>query len=123
MASLATIDLPDDVLWTDEFEHRPVAMTVSRTLSGRLVTQSAALLGGRPITLDCGWLDHETLARLIALRDEPGLQMTLLLPGGRSFPVGFRHADPPAIIATPVIAYPDHDDSDFYEVTLKLMEF
>ena len=120
MASLGDVALPDDTLWLDEFDHNPVAMTATRTLGGKLVVQSAVLQGGRPMTLDCGWLDHATLAQLAVLRDG-GQPMTVTLPGNRSFTVMFRYTDSPVIEAAPVVPFPDHEADDPFEVKLKLL--
>lgn len=122
MTSIASIALPDDVIWTDEHEWTPVKQSASRTLGGRLIVEYGQLIVGRPITLNCHWLSFTTLNQLIVLRDEPGVTMLLTLSDGRVLNTLFRHSEGDPVKATPVIDYPAYDADDQFDVTLKLME-
>ncbi len=52
--TLDGIELPDDLLWVDEFDWNPVAQDIERSLTGALMVQEQAKLYGRPITLTGG---------------------------------------------------------------------
>lgn len=123
----STLVLNPDLDWSDEHMWNPVQQTAERTITGALVIQSAAMVAGRPITLqpesdESAWM---TLADVAALRNwaaVPGKTMTLTLRGvARS--VIFRHQDG-ALEARPVIQYRDGDflPTDYYLCTIRLME-
>lgn len=122
MTSLASIALPDDIIWLDEFDFDRTLQSVSRSAGGRHIVQYGALYSGRPITLKCHWLNKTALDALIALRDTAGSQMALIMPDARAFNVMFRSHESGAISAPPVIDYPTYSASDLFDVTLKLME-
>ncbi len=125
----ATLTLPDDLLWSDEHSWSPVVSSVSYLITGSLLVQSATRQAGRAITL-VGAADMAWVTRSVAnlLRDWAALPLDavsgrfeLTLFDGRVFTVAFRHGDG-AIEAEPVTGFPGRFDSDFYRVTLKLMQ-
>lgn len=98
MTDLAGVELPDDLVWTDEWAWSPYAESVGHALDGTLlVDRSAAALAGRPITLagadDRAWLDRATLDALRDLLGDTSLALTLA--DGRAFTVGWRYGDGP----------------------------
>lgn len=63
----ASVRLPQDMRWEDEFSWNKVAQAApQRTLSGGLVIQQGIKANGRPITLsgDWVWLDLRSLRTL-----------------------------------------------------------
>lgn len=121
-----TIDLDDDLAWTDENSWHPVEQTVQRSITGALIVSSAARVKGRPITLQpsddsSAWMSRATLDALRAWAAVPGRQMTLTLRGV-TYTVIFRHHDGAAIEATPIIDYSDVQNDDWYSVTLRFLE-
>ena len=126
MTQVLTLDglsLPLDLLWVDEFDYTPTQQAQSRTLTGALVFETAAKIGGRPITLagnnDYGWA---TKAQMDALTVKLSITtpLTLVLPNGQSFTVRFRHEETP-IDGKPIAAYRVMDTGDYYALTLKLI--
>ena len=98
MTTLAGIELPDDLAWTDEFRWTPYAESAEHALDGALIVEtSPAAQAGRPITLEGGrdraWIGHDKLESLRTLLGEQS--MALELWDGRQFTVGWRHADRP----------------------------
>lgn len=122
--TLATVTLPDDLTWSDEFEWTPVAAADTRTLGGLLVREESALIAGRPITLtgseQHGWITRTQLLALYALAAPAGATHLLTLPDARTFNVAFRR---PALTAAPVLAWhmADQLGSDPYVLTLNLI--
>ncbi len=125
----ATLSLPDDLLWSDEHTWSPVVSSVSYLITGALLVQSAARQAGRDITLvgaaDMAWVTRSVVN---LLRDWAALPLDsvtgrfeLTLMDGRIFTVAFRHADG-AMEAEPVTGFPARNDSDFYRITLNLMQ-
>lgn len=119
------IDLPDDLLWTDEFQWSPVVAVQSYTLTGALVIDQAVRRAGRPISLvgpaDMAWVTRQTVRTLHAWAAEADTRAVLALRDGRQFTVAFRHADG-AVEAEPVLGLPAWRDGDWYRLTLRLLE-
>lgn len=117
--TLASIALPDDLVWIDEFEWEPVAHSSKRALGGAQVIEETGLTGGRPITLgtDSQWVTRATLNALQVLRALPAQTHALTLRS-QTFTVMFRR---PALRATPVIEFADPVDDDQYAIQLFLM--
>ena len=125
----ATLALPDDLLWSDEYVWSPVVSSVSYLITGALLVQSATRQAGRDITLvgaaDMAWVTRSVVNLLrewaaLPLDSATG-RFELTLTDGRVFTVAFRHADG-AIEAEPVTGFPARNDNDFYRITLKLMQ-
>ena len=119
---LDQIELPSSLQWSDRDAWQPVAQTARPTLDGGLAVFHQPLSAGRPITLisseSSGWVDRATLDALQALASEPGSLHTLTL-GTQTFTVLWRHEDPPALQAEPLVARLSHDPGDWFRVTLK----
>lgn len=124
MIWLDGIALPAGLAWIDEFESREVSQTITRTLDGSLVVFYGAQTRGLPITLaseaDAGWLTRAQLEALALRAASPGGVYPLQLRD-RLWSVMFRHHEPPAFQATPLIYLANPGPSDFYLATLKLM--
>lgn len=118
MNTLEAVPLPD-LEWTDEFAWTPVRQQQQITLTGALVVEEAAVQAGRPITLTGDWASRAVVKALYALATVAGATYTLTL-GDEQYTVMFRRNDG-ALSAEPVTALVDPDDSDFYQLTLRLM--
>ena len=129
LATGVALPLPDDLLWADEHAWSPAVASVSYLLTGALLVQSATKQAGRPITLvgpsDMAWVTRATVATLHAWAAAPlaaaSGRFELTLRDARVFTVAFRHADT-AIDAEPVLGFPAQSDTDFYRITLRLMQ-
>jgi hypothetical protein len=121
------VDFSDDLSWTDEYEWHPISQTAQRTITGALIVSSSSLIGGRPITLEPDeqgpWLSRAQVDALRNLAAAPGQELTLTLRG-QNHNVIFRHQDTSAaaVDAKPVIPFNAPIDTDYYKVTLRLME-
>ncbi|PPD34030.1 MAG: hypothetical protein CTY19_05865 [Methylomonas sp.] len=124
MLTLDGLPLPTGLVWLDEFAIEPVAQNVRRTLDGGLVVFYAGLRSGMPITLqsetDAGWLTRAQVEALAIRATSPGGVYSLLIRD-QSYQVMFRHHEPPAFEAKPLIARLTQDAGDYYLATLKLM--
>ena len=124
-----TLVLPDDLLWLDEHSWSPTVASVSYLITGALMVQTATRQAGRPVTLtgavDMGWVARTTVLTLQAWAAIPLSAQTgrfeLTLADARTFTVAFRHADT-ALEAEPITGFPARHDTDFYRITLRLME-
>ena len=129
LATGVALLLPDDLLWADEHAWSPAVTAVSYLLTGALLVQSATKQAGRPITLvgpsDMAWVTRATMATLHTWAAAPlaatSGRFELTLRDARVFTVAFRHADT-AIDAEPVLGFPAQSDTDFYRITLRLMQ-
>ena len=119
---LDTLALPASLTWQDRDNWQPVAQTARATLDGGLAVFHQPLLAGRPITLVStefsGWVDRVTLDALHALASVPGSLHALAL-GADQFTVIWRHDDPPALQAEPLVARLTPGPGDWFRVTLK----
>ena len=121
-----TVNLPDDLFWSDETSWSQVVQTAERTITGALVIQTHSRIAGRPITLqpeaeNASWINRGDLMTLKSWADIPGCEM-LLSHRGISYNVVWRHHEGEVIQATPVVHYSDVQSGDWYTATLMLME-
>ncbi len=124
MIRLDTLLLPDGLVWSDEFTAQRVAQSVRRTLDGGLVVFYGQHSGGLAVTLesepDAGWFTRAQVEAIANLAASPGGLFTLQIRG-QTFPVLFRHHEPPAFEAKPLVSLANPQPGDFYLATLKLM--
>lgn len=121
------LPLDPDLYWSDENQYSPVSMAKDLGLTGALILQvdGDADRPGRPITLDpedefSAWMLREDLDTLNAWGAVKDAEFELVLRGV-TYPVVFRHNEPPAIAAKPVVHFRDVQPDDHYLVTLKFM--
>ena len=123
------LPLPGDLLWADEHAWSPAVASTSYLITGALLIQSATRQAGRPITLvgapDMAWVTRATVEQLRTWAALPVSNTTgrfeLSLIDGRVFTVAFRHSET-AIEAEPVLGIPARASTDFYRLTLRLLE-
>jgi len=123
------VALPNGLLWEDEFTWAPSVASVGYSLTGALIVQVGEKAKGRNITLKAGseeegWVLRSTVELLNSWLLPAGRKMTLVLEyptDVRTFTVMFRHADG-AMESAPVKKFPCHDDSDWFNITLRLLE-
>jgi hypothetical protein len=122
--TLGGISLDPSMAWIDRDASQGVAQSVTRTLGGGIIVQSVGLQAGREITLasgsDFGMLRWPAVQALHALADQAGAVHTLDVDG-TEYSVMFRHSDPPAFSAEPLIARIAPFDLDYYRCTIKLI--
>jgi hypothetical protein len=126
MITLDTIELPYELLWSDEFAWTGVVAGARYSLQGTQHIQKSKTQDGkgRAITLmgPDAWISRATLLLMYAkAADIETESMVLTLHDGRTFNVIFRHWEPPAIEATPIkkLANPGSDEE--YILTLRLV--
>ena len=120
MITLASITLPDHLLWTDEFDWLPIAHSSERSLTGKILAEEALLIKGRPITLSSDWATRDVVEQLYVLASQPAQSHSLDLHG-RIFSVMFRRAET-AISAVPIKPLTEPGAIDFYLLTIRLIE-
>ena len=121
MVTLAGINLPETI-WEDEYAYTPVDQNVRYTLGGKPIIETAVRQGGRPITLRCQWVSLAVLRQLESLRDQPDTVMNLVISDARSFATSFRHSANPPLDVAPIVERPAYTDSDFFNISIKLIQ-
>jgi hypothetical protein len=128
MITLQEVELPNDLLWSDEFDWSPVESNQTYTLTGALVIESSVRQAGRPISLsadqDMAWVTRQTLSKLKNWAAIPARQFRLIFEyktDTREFLVVFNHSKDPAK-AKPVLGFPMHKDGDYFTVALNFIE-
>lgn len=124
MITLDAITLPPSLTWTDRDNYQPVSQALRRARDGTPVVYHAPILAARPITLEStersGWMTRAVLDQLQALASTPGSTHSLSI-GAQTFSVIWRHDDPPALSAEPLVARTTHEATDYFRVTLKFL--
>lgn len=120
-----TLTLHPDLLWNDEHSWSPVQQTAAYSLSGALILDVGVKAAGRPITLQpedvsSAWMTLDVVETLKAWAAAPAAEMVLNIRGVAR-DVVFRHSDG-ALEVSPVIHYSDHEQTDYFLVTIRLME-
>ena len=119
-----TVTLPADLLWSDEFSWMPVKQSTERSITGSLVIDSQAAVGGRQISLSgsesAAWMPRTTVEVLYGWVAQAGLQMTLTLRGVARTVI-FDH-ERGALDVRPVVEYADPQGDDWYSVSLRFIE-
>ncbi len=121
--TLDGLTLPD-LTKRNEFANAKVRSVVNETLGGKPVIWESGrsidafdLVGGS----DWGWISRTTLISLRTRADVVGATYTLVYESD-TITVRFRNEEGDAIEAVPLIARPNHDNTDWYNnVILKLM--
>lgn len=121
---ISDLELGNGLIWTDRWGQHNVSQKVVRTLGGLPVFYHATLYGAVPITIesleDQGWQTRATVERLYEMASVAGAQYLLDL-GSTQFSVMFRHDDPPAFDATPLIPRTVAEVGDYFTIKLKLI--
>jgi hypothetical protein len=124
--TLDAVQLPGDLIWTDELNWVSVKAQQDYSLSGGLIIQESIVTAGRPITLesteDSAWVTRSALQAIIAKAQTlNGPNMVLTLGDGRVFSVRFdRSSD--LLKATAVQPGKLSAATDYYKITLKLIQ-
>ncbi len=121
MITLDGIELPDELLWEDEFSWAPAAQIITPTLTGVPFIEDSAAPGCRPMTLihdNKAWVTRAQLRQLKNKETALGGSMVLAMHDGSTYRVCWRR-DPRGIDADPIVDYADPADSDFYTITLR----
>lgn len=121
-----TITFPGGIRWNEEFTWSAVTQAAERTIGGALVLDNQTKTGGCPMTLqsvdaDSGWATKASIDQLRTWAQTPGLELDLVW-NGVTYPVTMRHYDPPALEVEPVVPFDDPDSTDFYTLTLRLVD-
>lgn len=120
---ITTVELPYDLVWTDEFSWAATEQAVTRGLTGAPIVQVMARIAGRPITLTPpdagGWMPRSTWSQIQIWLDAPGQRLTLTLRGVAHLVV-FRHQDTGAE-AEPLFHYADPDGADYVRPTFRFL--
>lgn len=130
VATAVALDLPNSLLWEDEFDWSPVVSDQAHSTTGALMIDLWVKQAGRPISLraaeeDMGWVSRSTAQTLLAWAAQPGLQLRLELEypsDTRTFDVVFDSTAGQPVTAVPVRGFPSHGPEDEFRVTIKLTE-
>lgn len=122
--TLNGLDLPNDLVWVNEFEYSPTAQQHKRTLNGALIINENVKINGRTITLDSVgvvWLSRAVVVSIKVLSDELNGVFDLVYHGA-SFKVRFDKTSNSSINAVPVLDCSDPSDAAPYKVTLNFID-
>ncbi len=122
IVTLGGVDLPDDIIWQDEFDFQPVGQSITRTIAGNHVEFNQALVLAQPITLEAsetqGWLTKTQVDAVQTLAATPGATYTLVI-GAQTFTVAFRHNEG-AFDPQPFVPRIDPEAGDFFSAIIRL---
>ena len=123
------LELPQDLIWSDELTWSAVAQSKERGIWGTLIVDAMARNGGRPITLtgdgNSAWITRNVLLTLKTWAAIPGQRFTLALLG-QTVTVIFDHGteeETRAMAMAAVVEYSDPEETDYYcSLTLRFIE-
>lgn len=124
--TLDAITLPEDLIWSDEYDWSNVVQSVQKSLTGALVIQEASQAKGRLITLrggiDAAWITKSVADSIKAKVDTVDLTMTLNFHG-TPYQVKFsRQGNKSPFETSQVYELANPDSEHLYGFTLRLME-
>lgn len=121
---LATVILPIDLVWKNEFTTTQIAQTLQRGLNGSFIVTEAEKLKGRSIQLtsdiNSGWITRLDLLALRALSEQEDQPMVLVY-NTVSYDVIFDRSKNNTIKATQVIDCSNPTDEDFYSLSVSFL--
>jgi hypothetical protein len=118
------VNLPDDLLWRDEFTTSQIAQDTKRTLTGAFVIFEGTKLNGRSMSLesddDSGWIERVDLLALRALFEQEDTDLDLLYRGV-TVTVRVDRANGSGITASPVLDCSNPSTETLYALSIKLI--
>lgn len=122
----ATIDLPSDLFWEDQYLPRHV-QAIETSITGAALIQSATKLW-LPMTLrpwadDASWIDQTTLNTLLVWADDPALTFSIEINSRTYSPLKFRVTGDELPVAPEPVAF-EVDSTGaarWYRVTLRFL--
>lgn len=119
-----TVTLPDDLIWSDEYDWHPIVQSSEFTTTGTLLIESALKQAGRPISLnnteDQAWLTKAMCDQIKTWASLPGIVLTLVYRGV-THTVMFDHGET-AFEAYPLVFYREMVSRDYYIVNIRFIE-
>ena len=123
------LELPDDLLWEDEFTWAQVAQATERGITGALIVDAMARNGGRPITLagtaETAWISRADMLTLKAWAAIPGQEFALVVRGV-AHNVIFDHGTgdtTTSVAQQPVMAFSNMQADDYHSnLRLRFLE-
>ena len=119
-----TLPLPDDIVWSDEYDWHPVVQSREFTTTGALLIESAVKQAGRPISLnnteEQAWFTKAQCDQLRIWAGLPGIVLSLNYRGV-TYSVVFDHENT-AFEATPLVFYRETVSGDYYIVNMRFIE-
>jgi hypothetical protein len=115
---LENLDLPENLYWKNEFEHKNLAQSVERTVSGGVVVEHASLSYGQEIKLTGAWATRAEIVVLKALESANAVMSFVSNNGTHSVVFDIEAAGVEANLLSPEVA-PNSDT--LYELTINLL--
>lgn len=126
--TLGGVELDPDMRWLERQQSQRVAQSAQVTLGGGLNVLAAAIGLGIPITLesgeDFGFLLTPVVGAVRDMANDPGAVYELEIVSGsnvETYSVIFRHHEPPAFDAQPLIPRVMPEVDDYFRATIKLI--
>lgn len=124
--TLDAINLPDDLVWRDEYGWSNVSQNIKRSLTGALVIQESTQAKGRIITIsgspNTAWITKSVLDALLAKANVPDTIMTLTYHGTPYNVMFSRNGNTSPVDAKQLFDLSDPTATDIYYVALKFIE-
>lgn len=115
---LENLNLPENLYWKNEFEHKNLAQSVERTVSGGVVVEHASLSYGQKIKLTGAWAARAEVVVLKALESANAVMSFVSNNGTHSVVFDMEAAGVEANLLSPEVA-PNSDT--LYELTINLL--
>jgi len=124
MITLDGFELPEEMIWIDEFAWSTVKATTTRTIQGKHIVRESQVPdnAGRLITItsDNAWATREDVIILRDMTDDPLRELALVMHDLTTYQCRFRHWEDPCFSAELVLPLAFPDDETLYNINLKL---
>lgn len=115
---LENLNLPENLYWQNEFEHKNLAQSVERTVSGGAVIEHAPLSYGQTIKLTGAWATRAEVIALKMLENVNAVMSFISGSGTHSVVFDIESGGVEAILLSPEVS-PNSDTQ--YELTINLL--
>jgi hypothetical protein len=121
---VTVVNLPDDLLWRDEFTTSQIAQDTKRTLTGAFVIFEDTKVKGRSMSLesddDSGWIERADLLALRALFEQEDTDLDLFYRGV-IVTVRVNRANGSGVSASPVMDCSNPSTEALYALSMALI--
>ncbi len=116
---LNSLELPENLYWQNEFDHKKIAQSIDRTVSGGVVVESSVLVYGQKIKLAGAWAARTKVLALKSM-EEANATMILVDGAGQNHSVVFD-IEAGGLVAPLVMSEINPSDDTLYDISLNLV--
>jgi hypothetical protein len=118
---LENLNLPDNIYWQNEFEHKSIAQSIERTVSGGAIVEHASLSYGQKIKLQGAWATRGEVVALKSLENANAVMSFISNTTANSTHSGVCDIEAGGVVANLLSPEVAPDSETLYELTINLL--